>query len=229
MFPLDEEDPPEEKDKKVMPAMFETAAKRLPPLPRAKPPPSSMAPMGVSAQTRHLKWAKRKYNLLLQWIDGRGYCGYATCCSLEGMSRKELVLKMHTAVAPYNDRFVNERCWGRHCSGLRDTRGHIVFTAGDMAARAQRYLAVITAIEENRQVLEGEHWFELDDARILSVLFDCPYLMILQCPKFPIRLYDGPDIHAYASAKLHEDTWGKKCVRKGFAYSPGHFNALVLS
>ena len=51
---------------------------------------------------------------------------------------------------------------------------------------------MLQEIDAGRRWLKDDLWFELDDdAKVLSVVFDSPYMMLINQKEYPIRLYDG--------------------------------------
>jgi hypothetical protein len=197
--------------------------------PKATPRADSGMPMGITLPSSTLLWLWKTHGMMAQEIDGDGYCGYRTAATLEGLSLRQVVVAMHTAVATYNQELVELRCGGRHCSLLKDSFGHYSFGPDQLKKRATRYGKVLQEIDAGRRWLKDDLWFELDDAKVLSVVFDSPYMMLINQKEYPIRLYDGADICAFKSTEDYESKRPGIQVTKGFGYSTGHFNALVTS
>ena len=118
---------------------------------------------------------------------------------------------------------------------MKDSFGHYSFGPDQLKKRATRYGKVLQEIDAGRRWLKDDLWFELDDAQVLSVVFDSPYIMLVNQQDYPIRLYEGADISAFKSTEDYENPVGRTTKRpgiqvtKGFGYSTGHFNALVTS
>ena len=199
---------------------------QTPPLPTAPPPPNSINPYGVAVQNGLLKWARAEHGLLLQHIDGRGWCGYDAGASILGVTRTELLLSMHTAVAPYDEDMVNKHCYGRHCGSLH------------LPHRANVFKIAIRENAAGAQSLGSDAWYSMDDTRILAMVFDKPILVFSNKAKesngklyrdpYPIVLYlPSNEATFYRTAVEFRTSNTGLVVSVGLAHSVDHFNAMV--
>jgi hypothetical protein len=151
-------------------------------------------PLGITLPSTALLWLWKTHGMMVQEIDGDGCCGCRAAATVEGLSLRQVVVAMHTAVATHNQELVELRCGGRHCPLLKDSFGHCSFGPDQLKKRATRRGKVLQEIDAGRRWLKDDLWFELDDAQLLSVAFDSPCMMLVNQKDYPIRLHDGADI-----------------------------------
>ena len=58
------------------------------------PPRGSRNPIGVGLSNAQRKWLENMFHLVVQYIDGDGYCGYHAAASIHGMTTREIVQAM---------------------------------------------------------------------------------------------------------------------------------------
>lgn len=107
-------------------------------------------------------------------------------------------------------------------------RGWKLFTYRECKSREVRYGQWVRHLSEKHEYLPKRYWMELDDVQVLSLIFESPYLMLLRDENWPIRMYDGPKILHYRNVEEFSRKYNGEPPCKGFAYGPGHFNALIL-
>jgi hypothetical protein len=58
------------------------------------PPRGSRNPIGVGLSNAQRKWLENMFHLVVQYIDGDGYCGYHAAASIHGITTREIVQAM---------------------------------------------------------------------------------------------------------------------------------------